>query len=89
MVPVHYTSSLRQVGGRLGCRDISVTTLQKVTGVTSPKRHESLQSRGNAVEATFFVTAVLLCLTIDPVMIVLVTVFGSALLVVWSKKFDR
>ena len=45
------------------------------------------KSRGDAVEAIFFVTAVLLRSTIDLVMIVLV--FGSALPVVLSKKFDR
>ena len=44
-------------------------------------------ARGDVVEALFFVTAVLLRSTIDLVMIVLV--FGSALLVVLSKKFDR
>ena len=55
----------------------------KVTGVCRTSRDE-----GDVVEAIFFVTAVLLRSTIDLVMIVLV--FGSALLVVLSKKkFDR
>ena len=60
----------------------------KVTGVFSPKRHcdETSQGRGNAVEAIFFATAILLSLTIDLVMIVLVS--GSALLVVRSRKFN-
>ena len=61
------------------------TTLQKVTGVLSTKRH--FRAEGDAVEAIFFATAILLSLTIDLVMIVLVS--GSALLVVRSKKFDR
>ena len=81
--PLHLqSSSVPAVGGRLGCMDISVTTLQKVTGVIFAEK-----SRGDVVEALFFVTAVLLRSTIDLVMIVLV--FGSALLVVLSKKFDR
>ena len=50
-------------------------------------RYFAEKSRGDVVEAIFFVTAVLLRSTIDLVMIVLV--FGSALLVVRSKKFDR
>ena len=76
--PLHLqSSSVLAVGGRLGCRDISVTTLQKVTGVTSPKSHESLQSRGDVVEAIFFV---LLRLSID--LVTIVRVVGSALLVV-------
>ena len=85
--PLHLqSSSVLAVGRRLGCRGISVTTLPKVTGVLSTKRH--FRAEGDAVEAIFFffATAILLHLTIDLVMIVLV--YGSALLVVRSKKFD-
>ena len=76
------SSSVLAVGGRLGCRDIPVTTHQRYRVLVA-----RLETEGDAVEAIFFVTAVLLRLTIDLVMIV--PVFGSALLVVLSKKFDR
>ena len=53
-----------------------------VRPVLSTKRH--YRAKGDAVEAIFFVTAILLPLTISLVMIVLVS--GSALLVVLSQK---
>ena len=65
--PLHLqSSSVLAVGGQLGCRGISVTTLQKVTGVFSSKRHcdETSQGSGNAVEAIFFAVCqskILLC----------------------------
>ena len=74
MVPVHYTSSLRQSQPSAGDLDAG----------TYPLRLARLETEGEVVEAIFFGTAVLLRSTIDFVMIVLVV--GSALLVVLSKN---
>ena len=87
--PLHLqSSSVLAVGGRLVMQGHIRYCSSKVTN------RLRLETEGDAVEAIFFavganflVTSILLRLTIDLVMIVLV--FGSALLVVWSQKFDR